>query len=70
MAIDDLSRGCMILGVGTGWIEREHTMFGYDLGTVQRHLDRLEEGLEVLTRLIRSDSLVIFESKYFRLQEA
>jgi len=28
MALNDLSNGRMILGVGAGWNEREHTMFG------------------------------------------
>ena len=45
----------MILGVGAGWAEREHTMFGYVLGDVSTRLDRLEEGLAVITQLVRSD---------------
>jgi alkanesulfonate monooxygenase SsuD/methylene tetrahydromethanopterin reductase-like flavin-dependent oxidoreductase (luciferase family) len=70
MAMDDLSRGRMILGVGTGWVEREHTMFGYDLGDVKTRLDRLEEGLAVITQLVRSDEPVTFEGSHYRLQEA
>src|SRR4028118_102627 len=31
-ALDDLSDGRMVLGVGTGWAQREHTIFGYELG--------------------------------------
>src|SRR5436190_19717535 len=30
-AINDLSGGRMILGLGAGWDEPEHTMFGYKL---------------------------------------
>jgi alkanesulfonate monooxygenase SsuD/methylene tetrahydromethanopterin reductase-like flavin-dependent oxidoreductase (luciferase family) len=70
MAIDDLSNGRMILGVGAGWAEREHTMFGYDLGDVSTRLDRLAEGLAVISQLIRSDDPVTFSGKFYRLQEA
>lgn len=70
MAIDDLSDGRMILGVGTGWVEREHTMFGYNLGDVPTRMDRLEEGLAILSQLIRSDEPVTFVGRFYHLQEA
>jgi len=70
MAIDDLSNGRMILEVGAGWLELEHTMFGYDLGDTTTRMDRLAEGLEVITRLIRSDEPVTFEGRFYQLHEA
>jgi alkanesulfonate monooxygenase SsuD/methylene tetrahydromethanopterin reductase-like flavin-dependent oxidoreductase (luciferase family) len=70
MALDDLSGGRMILGVGAGWMESEHSMFGYDLADVRTRMDRFEEGLEVITRLSRDDEPVTFAGRFFRLQEA
>jgi len=70
MAIDDLSGGRMILGVGAGWLEREHTMFGYKLGDVPMRFARLEEGLNVITKLIRSTEPVNFDGSFFQLREA
>jgi F420-dependent oxidoreductase-like protein len=69
-AIDDLSGGRMILGLGAGWQEREHTLFGHELGDVPTRLDRLEEGLEVVTRLLRSDEPVTFVGRFFQLRGA
>jgi F420-dependent oxidoreductase-like protein len=69
-AIDDLSGGRMILGLGAGWQEREHTLFGHALGDVPTRMDRLEEGLEVVTRLLRSDEPVTFEGRFFQLRGA
>src|SRR5687768_4338896 len=40
-SLDDLGNGRMILGVGAGWLESEHAMFGYDLGDVRTRMDRL-----------------------------
>ena len=70
IALDDLSGGRLILGVGAGWQEREHHLFGYTLGDVPTRMARLEEGLEVITRLLRSEEPVTYEGKFFRLRGA
>jgi alkanesulfonate monooxygenase SsuD/methylene tetrahydromethanopterin reductase-like flavin-dependent oxidoreductase (luciferase family) len=70
MALDDLSGGRMILGVGAGWMAREHTMFGYELETLSTRLDRFAEGLEVITQLVRSDEPVNFAGHHYQLHEA
>jgi alkanesulfonate monooxygenase SsuD/methylene tetrahydromethanopterin reductase-like flavin-dependent oxidoreductase (luciferase family) len=69
-ALDDLSHGRMVLGVGTGHFIREHRMFGYELGNLPTRFARLEEGLEVISRLLRSEEPVSFDGRFFRLQEA
>ena len=69
-ALDDLSGGRIILGVGAGWQGREHTMFGHELGDVPTRMARLEEGLEVLTRLLRSDEPVTYHGHFYHLQDA
>jgi F420-dependent oxidoreductase-like protein len=69
-ALDDLSGGRMILGVGAGWNEPEHTLFGFDLGDVPTRMARLDEGLTVITRLLRSDEPVTFEGRFYHLRGA
>jgi F420-dependent oxidoreductase-like protein len=68
--VDNLSGGRLRLGVGAGWQEREHTAFGYDLLTLKDRFTRFEEGLEVITRLLRSETPTTFDGQFYRLQEA
>ena len=69
-AVDDLSNGRLTLGLGAGWQEREHQHYGFDLLDISSRFDRLEEGLQVVTQLLKNDSPVSFNGIYFNLREA
>ena len=69
-AVDDLSGGRLTLGLGAGWQEREHNVFGFNLLPMKERFDRLEEGLEVINLLLHSDHPVAFEGNYFNLHGA
>lgn len=70
LALDDLSGGRMVLGLGAGWQEREHVMFGFDLADVPTRMARFEEGLEVVTRLLRDEQPVSYDGRFFHLRDA
>lgn len=69
-AVDDLSGGRLILGLGAGWQEREHTNFGFELLPASRRLARFREGMEVIARLLHSREPVTFAGEYYRLHDA
>lgn len=69
-AVDDLSGGRLQLGLGAGWQEREHQSYGFELLEVGPRFARFEEGLQVVTALLRSDTPVSFAGTYYRLRDA
>jgi F420-dependent oxidoreductase-like protein len=69
-AVDDLSGGRLRLGIGAGWQEREHRSFGFDLLDLDDRFARFAEGLEVVSRLLRSDQPVELRGRFFRLEDA
>ena len=68
--IDDLSGGRLTLGMGAGWQEREHTMFGYQLLDVPQRFARFTEALQVARQLLHADSPVSFSGDFYQLHEA
>jgi len=69
-AVDDLSGGRLILGLGAGWQEREHRNYGWQLLDVAQRFQRFEEGLEIISRLFKHDAPSAFEGDYYRINEA
>ena len=69
-SVDTLAGGRLRLGLGAGWNEWEHGTYGFDVLDTHRRFVRFEEGLEVVTRLLRNDEPVSFEGEFYRLNDA
>ena len=70
MAVDDLSGGRLILGLGAGWQVREHDMFGLELLDLKPRFARFEEALTITEQLLKSDQPVDYDGRYYQLQAA
>lgn len=69
-AVDDLSSGRMTLGLGAGWQEYEHEKFGFQLLDLDGRFRRMEEGLQVVTQLLKSDTPINFSGEFYTVQDA
>jgi len=67
--VDHVSHGRLILGIGAGWFERDHTAYGFHFGTPRERAKRLEEALQVITKLWGEDHPT-FRGKYYTLERA
>ncbi len=69
-AVDDLSGGRMVLGLGAGWHDAEHEQWGVPFYDFPTRYDMFTDQLEMTKRLLESDAPVSFEGKHFSLKEA
>ena len=69
-AIDGLSPGRLRLGLGAGWMVREHDEWGFDLLDLDARFQRFEESLEVVTRLLHQQGPVSFDGAFYQLDGA
>lgn len=65
--LDHQSGGRAVLGLGSGWHEREFADHGLPLGPPRERLERLDEALEIATRLLGGEA-VTTASRHYRLQ--
>ncbi|HEV2013856.1 MAG TPA: LLM class F420-dependent oxidoreductase [Candidatus Dormibacteraeota bacterium] len=68
-AVDGLSNGRLVLGVGAGWNEAEHQAYGISLPPLKERMDRLEEGIAVI-KALWTGGPVDFEGHYYQLRGA
>jgi len=65
-AIDEISAGRFVLGLGAGWNETEFRAFGIPF---DNKVSRFEEAFEIVRRLVAGER-VTFEGRYHRVEEA
>jgi alkanesulfonate monooxygenase SsuD/methylene tetrahydromethanopterin reductase-like flavin-dependent oxidoreductase (luciferase family) len=68
--IDHLSGGRAVLGVGTGYLQREHDAFGIPLGSPRERSDRLQHGVEALVALLHDRVPVTVNEPLLQLDNA
>jgi F420-dependent oxidoreductase-like protein len=66
---DEISGGRVTLGIGAGWMEREHEAYGFEFQTDRWRIALLAEQVEIVHRLLREDG-VDFNGEHYRLRNA
>jgi F420-dependent oxidoreductase-like protein len=69
--LDHISDGRAILGIGGAWFEREHDAYGIAFGSgFGERLDRLDEAVGLLRRLLDGERIAHHEGRYYRMHDA
>ena len=67
--LDHISGGRFELGMGAGWNFMESDAYGIDLGPLRDRSDRLEEGMEVVVKLL-TETTTTHKGRFFELTDA
>jgi F420-dependent oxidoreductase-like protein len=67
--LDIISDGRLILGMGAGWQENEHTAYGIEYPKIGERLARLDEACTVI-RSLWSNERSDFDGRYYQLSDA
>jgi F420-dependent oxidoreductase-like protein len=68
-ALDVISKGRAIWGIGAGWFEQEHLEYGYEFGTFTDRFEKLEEGLQIIKSMFVNDTTTL-DGKWFKVTNA
>ncbi len=67
ITIDRMSGGRFTLGIGTGWMDREHEVFGLPYPPMSERFDMLEESL-AYTRAALADEPVGYSGRHYTIE--
>ena len=68
-AIDVLSGGRAMLGIGAAWFDDEHKSLGFNFPPLSERFGRLEEALQIC-RLMFTEDAPSFEGEYYQIHNA
>jgi alkanesulfonate monooxygenase SsuD/methylene tetrahydromethanopterin reductase-like flavin-dependent oxidoreductase (luciferase family) len=69
VTVDHASHGRLELAVGAAWFDAEHRQLGIDFPTTAQRFDRLEDALEIFTRLFTGE-VVSYQGRRISLDQA
>jgi F420-dependent oxidoreductase-like protein len=69
VTVDHISNGRLDLGLGAGWFQAEHEMFGIAFPDPAERVDRFREAVEIIDQLLRNDETT-YEGRYYQVREA
>src|SRR5260370_17112970 len=69
VTVDQISNGRLEVGLGAGWYEPEHTMFGIPFPETKELVARFREAVQVIDLIMREDTSS-FAGEYYQLKNA
>jgi alkanesulfonate monooxygenase SsuD/methylene tetrahydromethanopterin reductase-like flavin-dependent oxidoreductase (luciferase family) len=66
---DEISGGRVTVGMGAGWMAREHEGYGFEFGTARERVALFAEQLEIVHDLLRKDR-VDHDGEHYHLRDA
>jgi len=69
VTIDHVSDGRLIVGIGTGWNEREHRAYSLPFPSAGDRVEMLDESIQVMRSLF-ANTRTTFEGAHYQLQDA
>ena len=67
--LDHVSGGRATLGLGCGWFEKEHADLGFEFGTFSDRFEKLEEALQIILPMLRSEQPTL-KGEHYQVTDA